>query len=56
MDAAVFHYYKKYRGNLEHPMLDAYWSARRHVHFRERLAKMVAKPKRRRKRAHEAVE
>lgn len=50
MDAAVLHYYKKFRGNLDRPAEAAYQSARSFVHFRQRLAKMV-KPKRKRRKA-----
>lgn len=45
---AVAHYYRLFRGNMERPADTAYQSARSFVHFRKRLAEMVA-PKRRRK-------
>jgi hypothetical protein len=41
----VLHYYRLFRGNMKCTAEQAYWSARRHIHFRQRLAKMV-KPSR----------
>jgi hypothetical protein len=41
MNAAVAHYYRMFRGNMERPAESAYQSARAHVYFRKRLGEMV---------------
>lgn len=49
MNAEVLHYYKQFRGNLERPAESAYQSARAHVYFLKRLARMVGKGKKSRR-------
>jgi hypothetical protein len=43
MTAAVAHYYKHFRGNMDRPAAAALASARSFVHFRKRLSGYVAK-------------
>lgn len=47
MTPAVLHYYRQFRANLTVPAEQAYWDARRHVNFRERLKLMVNEGNRR---------
>lgn len=47
MNAAVAHFYREFRGNMERPAESAFQSAKSHVFFLNRLGEMVKEGNRR---------